>query len=506
MRTARNVFAAAILAATAGTSLAQTSVTLRLDRVEDLFSLTLNPASGDNAFFVGTALSCIETDGTPNNWFVGGIMGGVPAQPWDAQVVKIEFDLSLPQGDPGFRAFRALPDTRTTAPADGSAEGITGMDYAPGRGLIVGTESRLFEGGKVKVFDVNTQLNPILLASSVSTNGRDGSGGPSWDLGPGGAGVPYQRLVLDAGGQPVLDDLGNRTYEAATAPALVSVIRFGDRGPRASLPTDLDFTANTGATTTFKTAYFAGNGGAFTAAIPGSPMCVLNTTGVNHRDLKIHPETGVIAIRAQADLILASREADGTVLPTKVARVGPTAASGFVTNVAAFVIGERVQMLVGASGGDLVVWNQRETTSAGQAAANVIKFNRLPAVVDEANPDGFGSVTATYVDTDGVTPYTIPAGSGMYDFAWIRSTNQLIILDCNSGVGGSKAYVFTVNPQPTGCPFDYNGDGNLDPDDLADYIACFFEAPPCPQADLNGDGNADPDDLADFIAGFFGGC
>ncbi len=53
------------------------------------------------------------------------------------------------------------------------------------------------------------------------------------------------------------------------------------------------------------------------------------------------------------------------------------------------------------------------------------------------------------------------------------------------------------------CPVDFNGDGNIDPDDLADYIACYF-TPPCAQSDFNGDGNSDPDDLSDYIAAYFG--
>jgi len=59
---------------------------------------------------------------------------------------------------------------------------------------------------------------------------------------------------------------------------------------------------------------------------------------------------------------------------------------------------------------------------------------------------------------------------------------------------------------PPPCPADFNSDGNLDPDDLADYIACFFDTPPCPAADLSGDGTIDPDDLSDYIGLFFVGC
>ncbi|MFN7022845.1 MAG: hypothetical protein ACK4WH_16220, partial [Phycisphaerales bacterium] len=52
---------------------------------------------------------------------------------------------------------------------------------------------------------------------------------------------------------------------------------------------------------------------------------------------------------------------------------------------------------------------------------------------------------------------------------------------------------------------DFNGDGSIDPDDLADFIAGFFSNPADPRTDFNGDGVIDPDDLADFIAAFFGG-
>ncbi|MGD9690367.1 MAG: hypothetical protein AB7K52_13890 [Phycisphaerales bacterium] len=54
------------------------------------------------------------------------------------------------------------------------------------------------------------------------------------------------------------------------------------------------------------------------------------------------------------------------------------------------------------------------------------------------------------------------------------------------------------------CLADFNADGNVDPDDLGDYINCFFSIPPCGQADFNADGNVDPDDLGDFINVFFG--
>ncbi|MGD9688920.1 MAG: S8 family serine peptidase [Phycisphaerales bacterium] len=56
------------------------------------------------------------------------------------------------------------------------------------------------------------------------------------------------------------------------------------------------------------------------------------------------------------------------------------------------------------------------------------------------------------------------------------------------------------------CAADFNGDGNVDPDDLGDFINCYFGVPACDGADFNADGNVDPDDLGDFINTYFAGC
>jgi hypothetical protein len=62
---------------------------------------------------------------------------------------------------------------------------------------------------------------------------------------------------------------------------------------------------------------------------------------------------------------------------------------------------------------------------------------------------------------------------------------------------------FIVMP-PTGSRADFNNDGVVNPDDLADFIACFFTQP-CPEADFDQSGGIDPDDLADYIAVYFNG-
>jgi hypothetical protein len=57
------------------------------------------------------------------------------------------------------------------------------------------------------------------------------------------------------------------------------------------------------------------------------------------------------------------------------------------------------------------------------------------------------------------------------------------------------------------CIADFNGDGLINPDDLSEFITCFFlqlQFPGfCPGADFNGDSLINPDDLSEFITTFF---
>ncbi|MGD9688988.1 MAG: hypothetical protein AB7K52_01460 [Phycisphaerales bacterium] len=63
----------------------------------------------------------------------------------------------------------------------------------------------------------------------------------------------------------------------------------------------------------------------------------------------------------------------------------------------------------------------------------------------------------------------------------------------------------SVNQPPFACN-DFNRDGEVNADDLGDYINCYFSLPPCEGADFNQDGDVNPDDLGDFINAYFGGC
>jgi hypothetical protein len=75
-------------------------------------------------------------------------------------------------------------------------------------------------------------------------------------------------------------------------------------------------------------------------------------------------------------------------------------------------------------------------------------------------------------------------------------------------LNGNIIRVSRVTEDP--CRADFNGDGFINPDDLTDYITCFFlevQFPgTCPTADFNGDFFVNPDDLTDFITTFFLPC
>jgi hypothetical protein len=74
---------------------------------------------------------------------------------------------------------------------------------------------------------------------------------------------------------------------------------------------------------------------------------------------------------------------------------------------------------------------------------------------------------------------------------------------------GGRIFVVRGFNLPT-CRADFNDDGFINPDDMADFVTCFFvniDSPGlCPQADFDGDGTVNPDDLAAFIEVFFGSC
>jgi len=109
----------------------------------------------------------------------------------------------------------------------------------------------------------------------------------------------------------------------------------------------------------------------------------------------------------------------------------------------------------------------------------------------------YGSVTAT-------VPGDVTIGIENPD-----GTSATSIDSQSIGTGNTaRTAVFTPGQSncPSGCAPDFNGDGTLDPDDLADFINAFFAQPPNPAADYDNSGSVDPDDLSTYITEFFAGC
>ncbi len=107
--------------------------------------------------------------------------------------------------------------------------------------------------------------------------------------------------------------------------------------------------------------------------------------------------------------------------------------------------------------------------------------------------------------------YTVTVSAAVVSTAGARGLDGDVVgnvLPSGDGAAGGAAVItFTVaQPVLPPCLADFDGSGTVDPDDLSDYIACYFQVPPCAGADVSGDGNVDPDDLADFIGVYFAGC
>lgn len=81
--------------------------------------------------------------------------------------------------------------------------------------------------------------------------------------------------------------------------------------------------------------------------------------------------------------------------------------------------------------------------------------------------------------------------------AFIVIASQTVNVTADATLAG----VATRLPDPN--PVDFNNDGTVDADDLADFINAFFGQPPDPRTDFNHDGSLDADDLGDYINAFF---
>jgi hypothetical protein len=115
----------------------------------------------------------------------------------------------------------------------------------------------------------------------------------------------------------------------------------------------------------------------------------------------------------------------------------------------------------------------------------------------------------TWVDlSDGEVPGAGSISGSAASSLSVGRAQGTITLRCvvSDACGSAVSDVAMLTP----CAADFNCDGLRNPDDLSEFITCFFldlAAPgTCIQGDFNGDGARNPDDLSEMITTFFLGC
>ncbi len=457
-------------------STAQAQLNLYLENTQDLFSLCVAPTvTQPNPFFIGNNPSVIALSG--DRLFVAGYNNTAAAA--NLRVVKIENIF-------GTRAFRLLntnPDPLGAPVYDISVpgqRGFYGMSYAAGGGLIMN-----YDGGAVgvaggyRVFDVDTQLNPILIGSSPAGLGARGGAGPSWDFGPTGQGYDYNNDgTLDGPLAAILDFAGY--------PGGVQA-----KGPFGVLPRDSASGAGDGLNM-FAGRRYDGNSvdGGGNAAAP-----VLNIVGANGnrvqgtlwRDSDIIGVNGNIAARASNDVVIGTRNSSGGLSSLVVVDRSPG-----TTDPYAFQIMQRCEWVSGL-GNDVVVYNDYSA-----AASTVAGWTKAADLSGNA-------VTVNMFNADG-TPFAVTSAGGTFDYSFDPATGRLAICD----FAGRRVFIFsTTAPTPPcpwvadGCFADYNNDGGIDGDDVIAFFAAWDAGESC--ADVDASTGVDGDDVINFFAAWDAG-
>jgi hypothetical protein len=421
----------AILACAAGSA---SAIDLKLKSDQDLFSLS---SSNTSAFWIGNNPSACALIG--DNLFVAGLANG-PAT--TAYIVKIETIF-------GTRTFRQLPSSASVMP---SSRGFTGMSINAkydGAGTLTSAQLlAAWDDGSagtatsLRLYDIGTQLNPILLKASPVGDAIRGSAGPAWDSGVNGAGY-----ALPGGG---------------TGPVPVQIAWTADpAGPVGLDPATLSFAIGA-------TVYEPSTTGPIISGGMGSTLW---------RDIDINPTNGRIFARAgnQSTIYTRTTNSSGTSVLVGTAN-------------GAFTSGQNGLIMNFKDGSEVIVYNDRPNTSAGQTFSGIkfINPNGTPATLNLQNTDG--------------TPYTAPAaGVGYWDFAWDAQNERLAILDFSN----RRCYIFEVPSAPV-CRADFNNDGFLDFTDFDAFVVSFELGEAA--ADFNQDGFLDFTDFDEFVGAFEAGC
>lgn len=274
--------ALACLAGLALPTAAQAQNRLILVNTQDLSTI----CSSSNAFFIGNNPSSVELVG--DRLFVGGFNQSGAAANTAYTIIGNIF---------GSRTFLRPANGILSMP---NSRGYTGMDYMEGQGLLMTYDAGSFgTANQVRLWDIDTQVNPILLASSPASFSPRGGSGPAWDAGFDGLGFNDGTTV-----RPVPSVFDGNTSSG------------GGSGLKPSGPNALSGDS-------FELLFFPGGGG--TISISGAPL-----RGTFWRDADIHPTNGTIVARAADDVVIATRNGANDVLGTRTIVTGGLDSNGNV--------------------------------------------------------------------------------------------------------------------------------------------------------------------------------
>ncbi len=336
--------------------------------------------------------------------------------------------------------------------------GYTGMDWAPGAGLIAVYDSGSSGVGSVVTYDTETQQTPILNGVSQADRGL---GAVAWDPGPDGNGY---------------DQDGDGVSDGPVASLLLQPV--DPRGPIGVTRPDLS----------------TGLGDGIYAPDPVAPEVqgpilefIPGTTdrgglgGTFWRGFDFSPDGQWVVAVADADLVIAERDLFNNVTNRIVIESSPGAPGD-----APFIIGQQSTFVDNYDGQDFVMLNKRLTTAAGQSfTGNVELYNTAGT-----------QLTYALFDENG-DPLAMPDGIGLYDFSWHEPTQTLALLDAGTHI------IHFFQPQPAMgdrlCA-DQNGDGLVTPADFNGWILNFNNGSLI--ADTNQDGAVTPADFNGWILAF----
>jgi hypothetical protein len=433
---------------------------------------------GNPDFFIGNNPSVISLVG--NDLYVGGYNNTGVAAP--GQVVKIEgIDFTT-----GTRLFRLMPDTQVTLPAFRGYYGCTFDWGTANSGLVVNYDSGgVGTAGAFKLFDVTTQLNPILLQSSPAGTSPRGGAGTSFDYGNDGLGFD-----LDGNGSkdgPVIGLLDFSNYGGVQSRG-----PFGIRTAPSIAGGDALTAIGTGRIYDGNSVDGSSNSIAAIMNIADLSGCTISST--LWRDLAIDRTNGDMAGRAANDLVLVKRNAlNGNASIKNVDLNGGCGSGGAGgSDSFAFAILQRAEAVYGYGGPSFVIIN--DLNAAGSSLSTWTKafdFDGAPVTLSFKNPDG--------------STFDPAIVSSTFDFSWDPTNKRLAI----STFGNRNVYIFSTEPPvlPCACTADFDGSGGTpDSGDIDAFFTAWLAGEANADADCSG-GTPDAGDIDVFFGQWLaGGC